>query len=57
MQYNFIIDQIGRGKTILAYLNGGKPKHIKSTARVALCDNVLFIDGQAAHGWTICVRP
>ena len=56
-QYNFILDQIARGNTVLAYHQGGKAKHLKSGARVALSDNVLYIDGIAAHGWTICVRP
>lgn len=55
-QYNFILTQLSHGATILARYQGGAARVIKSASRVALCDDVLYIDGKAAHGWTICVK-
>ena len=56
-QYNFILTQLAHGATIIARYQGGDARLIRSESRVALCDDVLYIDGKAAPGWTICVRP
>lgn len=58
-QYQFCLDAIKQGRTVLVYkgVTASKAKHVKTADRVALIGQTLFIDGQSAKGMTICLKP
>lgn len=59
-QYNWTMEQLSAGKTVLAYDRRavGKPvAHLKSGDRVAMKGDVIFVDGKHASGWTFAVKP
>lgn len=59
-QYNWIMEQLSQGKTVLAYDRKavGKPvAHLKSGDRVTMQGDVLFVGGKPANGWTFAVKP
>lgn len=59
-QYNWIIDQLGQGKTVLAYNRKvtGKPvSHLRDISRVSLACGIVYVDGAPAKGWTFAVKP
>ena len=58
-QYQFCLDAIKQGRTVLVYkgVTASKAKHVKTVGRVALVGQTLFIDGKSAKGLTICLKP
>lgn len=58
-QYQFCLDAIAQGRTVLVYkgVTATKAKHVKTVGLVALVGQTLFIDGQSAKGLTICLKP
>ena len=58
-QYQFCLDSIASGRTVLVYngVTASKAKHVKTADRVAMVGQTLFIDGQSAKGLTICLKP
>ena len=62
-QYNFAATATSEGKTVLFYnraVAGDTVRHINAKSfarRVKLIGDVLYVDGRAAKGWTICVKP
>lgn len=58
--YQFILDSVNQGHTILAYdrsVANPHVYHIKDASRVTLCGDVLHVDGVPAKGWTVCRKP
>lgn len=58
-QYQFCLDAIASGRTVLVYkgVTASKARHLRSVDRVALIDGVMYVDGQSAKGLTICLKP
>jgi len=57
--YNFAVDSIASGHTILIYRGwtAKTAKHVKSADRLELRDGVMYCDGQSVKGFTICRKP
>lgn len=61
-QYNWIVDQIAQGKTVLAYDRSaprGKVYRLnaKSDRMFWFDGNDVWVDGRNARGWTFALKP
>lgn len=58
-QYNWTLDQINQGRTVLVYrgVTARSAKHIKTADRVALVGGVMMVDGVSCDGMTMAVKP
>ena len=62
-QYQFAKDATDRGETVLAYNRKAVDQPVKHITadnfarRVAMCGDVMTVDGEIVKGWTMAVKP
>ena len=58
-QYQFALDQIAQGRTVLVYHwpERGSVAHVKRADRLSLRDGVMYCDVKSAKGMTVVVKP
>lgn len=58
-QYQFCLDAIAQGRTVLVYkgVTASKAKHVNCPDRFDIKDGVMYVDGKSAKGMTICLKP
>lgn len=58
-QYNFAINAIAQGRTVLIYkgVTAQSAKHVKTSDRLSMVGRILHCDGQSCAGLTVALKP